>query len=202
MQAAFLKESQPRQGRTTRPTYPYACCSCLADVGAARDRFLEENILAATLSLAGVGSTSTSPASSTPATSSPATAHTPSASPDLLVHKPLPPRAHPGKSMIPVKKPSPAAVNKAFIMGAEAFAGKPITVQRALGATGGLGVARAAGSVQRVRECDVSGSGAASPRMVQLGGFTPRVKLRERGRTESKQTIISSDTDSMTAVCT
>ena len=121
--------------------------------------------------------------------------------------------------MIPVKRPAPAAVNKAFMLGAEAFARKPIAVQRALGAGGGVamgvagagdvaggvaeGGARSAGAVQRVLECDAEGSGAASPRLVQLGGLTtPRVRLRDRGRTESKQTILSSDTDSMTTVGT
>ena len=132
------------------------------------------------------------------------------------------------RSMIPVKKPSRAAVNKAFIMGAEAFAGKPIIVTARGRGRGGGGAGAGAGgrggrgggvrvargapglSSQRVQRCDVGVSSAgvgagvvASPRMVQLGGFTPRVRLRERGRTESKQTIISSsDTDSMTAVGT
>ncbi|KAK7101599.1 uncharacterized protein [Littorina saxatilis] len=189
-----------------------------ADAGAARDRFLEENILAHTLHRARtIVSSPVSPTSTTPATASPAGGH----SPDLLVrNKPTGVRQS-GRSMIPIKKPAPLAVNRAFIMGAEAFARKPITVQRgttttttataasavvgAAGAGVGVGMTRSIPrpvGLQRSLECDASG--AASPRMVQLGGLmnTPRGMLREKGRTESKQTIISSDTDSLTAVGT
>ncbi|KAL8588502.1 hypothetical protein ACOMHN_022289 [Nucella lapillus] len=187
-----------------------------AEAGAARDRFLEENIVAATLNRWPGGgnnnnhhhnhtNTTTTSSSSPSSPSPPVSTSTPSisSSPDplLLVHRPLN-KAKPGRSMIPVKKPTAFSINKAFILGAEAFAHKPISVQ-------GQGEpelsARRGGAGHRPRAglLDVSVSGAASPRMVQLGGLaTPRIPhLRSKGRTESKQTILSSsDSDSLTTV--
>nr|KAG5704323.1 hypothetical protein BaRGS_012632 [Batillaria attramentaria] len=187
---------------------------------AARDQFLEENILAAQLRSGGGGTGPTSPISITPAANSPDTGRTPTASPDLLVHKPTARVQIQRERQGQAKKPQPKAVNKAFLMGAEAFARTSIAVPRPkVGAAarvnvqpgraqaqptgvGGRGTAtsRVAG-VQRSIDSGSTGS-VASPRLVHVGGFTPRVPLRDKGRTESKQTILSKDSDSLTTVGT
>jgi hypothetical protein len=114
------------------------------------------------------------------------------------------------RSLIPVKKPQPSAVNKAFMMGAEAFHRKPLSSSSSPSSSSSSFKGQHTGvvvpSLQRVQESDVisDAGGVTSPRMVDLGGFTPRghVKLKDKGKTESKQTILSSDSESLTAVGT
>lgn len=169
----------------------------VADASTLRDQFLEEHILAAQLRSGTTLGNNTPANSATPFSTSPPNGLTPASSPDLLVH-PNRSNGHIGQDqgrphahVVPSKIPVPnAAVNRAFVMSAEAFSKKPVKVQR----SSVKGRPFASKGVDYSSHTDM-----ASPRLVHVGGMTPRVPLRDKGRTESKQTILSRD-ESLTAV--
>lgn len=163
---------------------------CLSDVSLAQERFLVENVLGAQ------GRTRSHTVLKSSASDATTTAPSPtSASPDLLLEAPLTKGRPPGKEPGPGSRGAPrsSAVNKAFLMGAEAFSRIPVHVTRA-----GL-----AGRMRVGGETDVS---MVSPRLVHVGGVTPRVTprvpLKDKGKTESRQTIISENDERLTAVGT